>query len=74
MGNYLPKPKIWDAELWVDAQERHHHGACTSFFHRLFHKEMAERTSKEFEDGSFATIYLCKKCNGLRDAWVTIKL
>lgn len=71
--DYLPKPKIWDAQDWIDAQEKFLYGTCTSRWHRFFYKDTKQISSKEKADGSSASLYLCKKCNGIRDAWVTVK-
>lgn len=74
MGYNIPEVKAWDAQNWIDAQEKYLYGTCKSTWHRLFYKKTATVYSKEKPDGSSATLYLCAKCNGLREAWVTVKL
>ena len=74
MGYNIPEIRVCDAEIWIEVQEKYLYGTCKSTWHKLFYKSTATVHSKEKPDGSSATLYLCAKCNGLREALVTIKL
>lgn len=63
--------KLWDAELWVEAQVKFHYGKCTGFWHKLFYKKTTQHSCKEKEDGSSASIFVCNKCNGVKSAVLT---
>lgn len=62
--------KLCDAELWVEAQKKFHYGECKSFLHRIFNKTHSIR-SKQKDDQSSATLFLCNKCSGVRETWIT---
>lgn len=65
--------KLWDAELWVEAQAKFHYGKCTGFWHNLFYRKTKQHSCKEQKDGSSASIFVCNKCKGIKDAVLTAR-
>ena len=74
MGTSLPEIKKTNAEQWLEAQMKYHHGLCTGFWHKLFYTKTRSRNSRGFEDNTSASVEICEKCDGIRHACITVSL
>lgn len=74
MGINKPEYKNLESIDWVNAQYKFHYGKCVGFFHNLFYRKIKQHSSREFADGSHASIFVCTKCNGIKSAAYTAKL
>lgn len=74
MGIDIPQIKTNNAQQWVEAQIKFHHGLCTGFWHQLFYRKITMRNSKTMQDKTSASLEICNKCNGIRNAWITVSL
>jgi hypothetical protein len=72
MGYNMITHKLWDAELWLEAQTEFRFGKCTGFWHNFFYRKTTQHTSGEKKDGSYASILVCNKCNGIKSSFVMI--
>lgn len=64
--------RIPEASIWAQAQIKHQYGECKGFFHNLLYRETRTFTSKIKADGSRATLFVCKKCNGVKSSIIIL--